>query len=559
MRFTRADLESALNELGQKTHDGGYVIDIAVYGGSALILASNFREATADVDAVAMDSKQQIVDRIAAGIAAERGWPSDWLNDGVRTFLSPNVDGIDDHHNLYRTYPSEANPGLRVFVPTPEYLLAMKLGSLRVTELTGAKDREDLKSLMTLCDIKTPTAAMAFGAKFYPEFEPATRFYPGHLAKLTEFLKSDLTPKIAPVYSVSQPPPSDPASPAVPAAPAEKPQAIPAGTAPKLTKTDRNAQTIKDPATPEDAPKVVKLDDVMIAMDVVDTMRHREDLVRRELNDVGREAELIQRLKEIYRQQGIEVPDSVLAEGVKALKDARFTYTPPPAGLKRSLLTLWAVREKYQKIASVGLMMLLGSCGYQYATVTRPAQILEAQTKIELTETLPKSIRQAHADVLAAANDPQAKSRADQLLADGERAIRDRKREGMTAASQSLTDLRDEVVREYTLTIVSRPGETSGVWRRPPKAPQSRNYYLIVEAIAPDGKKLRLPVRNEETGTTETVDKFGVRVPQATFDAVAADKRDDGIVQKNRFGAKKRGTLTATYEMPFDGGMITHW
>ena len=320
-----------------------------------------------------------------------------------------------------------------------------------------------------------------------------------------------------------------------------------------------NTAEVQPPVGAPVATKAVKLDDVMIAMDVVDTMRHREDLVRRELNDVGREAELIQRLKEIYRQQGIEVPDHVLAEGVKALKESRFTYTPPPAGWKRTLLTLWAVRAKYQTIASVGLMLLLGSYGYQYATVTRPAQILEAQSKVELTETLPKSIRQAHADVLAASSDPQAKLRADQLLADGERAIRDQKREGMTAASQGLANLRDEATREYTLTIVSRPGETSGVWRRPPKAPQSRNYYLIVEAVAADGKKLRLPVRNEETGATETVDKFGVRVPQAIFDAVAADKRDDGIVQKSRFGSKKRGTLAATYDMPFDGGMITRW
>jgi hypothetical protein len=307
------------------------------------------------------------------------------------------------------------------------------------------------------------------------------------------------------------------------------------------------------------ASKAVKLDDVMIAMDVVDTMRHREDMVRRELNETGREAELLQRLKEIYRQQGIEVSDQVLAEGVKALKDSRFTYTPAPAGWKRSLLTLWAVREKYQKVASVGLVLLLGSCGYQYATVTRPAQMMEAQSRIELTETLPKSVRQGHADVLAASSDPQAKLRADQLLADGERAMRDQNREGMAAARQGLTTLRDELVREYTLTIVSRPGETSGVWRRPPKNPQSRNYYLIVEAIAPGGKKLTLPIRNEETGTNDTVDKFGVRVPQATFDAVAADKRDDGIIQKNRYGSKKRGSLTVDYEMPFDGGMITRW
>src|SRR5262249_56235602 len=72
-----------------------------------------------------------------------------------------------------------------------------------------------------------------------------------------------------------------------------------------------------------------KLDDVMIAMDVVDTLRHREDLVARELNEEGREGELVARLRQIYRDQGIDVPDRVLAEGVKALQDNRFLYPPP--------------------------------------------------------------------------------------------------------------------------------------------------------------------------------------------------------------------------------------
>ncbi|NJO35162.1 MAG: hypothetical protein HC869_20695, partial [Rhodospirillales bacterium] len=43
------------------------------------------------------------------------------------------------------------------------------------------------------------------------------------------------------------------------------------------------------------------LDDIMIAMDVVDTLRHREDLVRRELSEEDREAELIARLRKIYK------------------------------------------------------------------------------------------------------------------------------------------------------------------------------------------------------------------------------------------------------------------
>src|SRR5262245_22995196 len=302
-----------------------------------------------------------------------------------------------------------------------------------------------------------------------------------------------------------------------------------------------------------------KLDDIMIAMDVVDTLRHRENLVARELNEEGREGELIARLRQVYHDQGIEVPDRVLAEGVKALKDSRFVYTPAPPSWKRTWLTWWVRREIYGKrlaIAAGAIAVLL--IGY-HLLVTRPGRLAAERERVEVTEALPKQIRQVHADVLAAATDDAGKERAAALLTDGERAIRSGNRAAMAKIGNELVALRDEITREYTLTIVSRAGESTGVWRRPPHGSLARNYYLVVEAIAPDGRKLSVPIRNEETGVTEIVSKFGVRVPEATFEAVARDKRDDGIVQKNRFGVKRRGILAVDYQMPFEGGFITKW
>jgi hypothetical protein len=307
------------------------------------------------------------------------------------------------------------------------------------------------------------------------------------------------------------------------------------------------------------AGKPQTLDDIMIAMDVVDTLRHRQDLVRRELNEKEREAELIARLRQIYKDQGIDVPDRVLAEGVRALKESRFVYTPQPWGWKRFLLTLWARRDAYGKrSAALVALVTAGLVGY-HVLVTRPAQLAQERARVELTETLPRALRQAHADVLAVAAEDAAKQRANALLQDGERFISSRDRAGLEKISAELTALRDELTREYTLTIVSRPGEPTGVWRRPPRNNQARNYYIIVEAVAPDGRRLSLPVRNEENGVTETVSKFGVRVPQNVWEAVAQDKRDDGIVQRNRLGVKRRGVLAVDYLMPFEGGFITEW
>jgi hypothetical protein len=301
------------------------------------------------------------------------------------------------------------------------------------------------------------------------------------------------------------------------------------------------------------------LDELMIAMDVVDTLRHREDLVRRELDEEGREAELIERLRKIYRDQGIEVPDRVLLDGVKALKESRFVYTPPRPGWKRSLLTAWARRDLYGRRTGIAAGVLAAGLGGYYFLQVRPAQLAEERARIEITETMPKALRQAHTNALAIAADPAAKTKADALLADGERAVRDKNRAAAVKARGELTALADDLAREFTLTIVSRPGESTAVWRRPPGKSQARNYYLIVEAIAPDGRKLSLPVRNEETGETQTVTRFGVRVPEEVYEQVRRDKSDDGIVEKNRFGIKRRGTLEVDYQMPFAGGFITKW
>src|SRR6266700_1406754 len=99
--LTRDALQQAFTELGTLARAEGKVIDLAVYGGSALMLASNFRETTRDVDGV-VGADQSLIDRLAATVASSRGWPADWLNDGVRTYLSPNVEGVNEHHQLFR-------------------------------------------------------------------------------------------------------------------------------------------------------------------------------------------------------------------------------------------------------------------------------------------------------------------------------------------------------------------------------------------------------------------------------------------------------------------------
>ena len=57
----------------------------------------------------------------------------------------------------------------------------------------------------------------------------------------------------------------------------------------------------------------------------------------------------------------------------------------------------------------------------------------------------------------------------------------------------------------------------------------------------------------------ETVSTWGVRVDETTFQRIAADKQDDGIIQNNVFGRKKKGYLAPEYLIPNSGGFITSW
>jgi hypothetical protein len=289
------------------------------------------------------------------------------------------------------------------------------------------------------------------------------------------------------------------------------------------------------------------LDDIMLAMDVVDTLRRRERLISRELNDADRQADLLESLRRIYAEQGIDVPDHVIEQGVTALKEERFTYRPPPAGLATRLARLYVKRHSWGKWVGGGLGAGIVAFAANYFAFVAPQA------------ALPDDLAASHAAVLAVAETEHARAVAEGLLNAGEAALGNHDNTSAKAAIAQLVQLRAQLEREYLVQIVNRPGERSGVWRIPDINTTARNYYIIVEALDPSGQRLILPIDNEETGKTEEVQTWGLRVDAETFEAVASDKQDDGIIQRDRFGYKKRGRLLPHYDLPTTGGAITAW
>lgn len=301
------------------------------------------------------------------------------------------------------------------------------------------------------------------------------------------------------------------------------------------------------------------LDDVMLAMDVVDTLRHREDLVERELSGEARETQLIAKLRQIYSEQGIEVSDAILKEGVAALAQSRFVYTPPPPSFRTSLARLYVGRRKWGPAAfAVALMLVIGLGGYFLAY--KPYQASQAEAaRIELSEKLPAQMDALYQSIFTETKVQQAAIEAEEMVKRGKAAAAEGDRAGAQAAIAALSGLRDQLRQEYSLRVVNREGVQSGFWSFPEINTEATNYYLVVEALDPQGKALSLPILNEENGATETVAMWGVRVPERVYRAVEADKRDDGIIQHNIVGIKQYGFLDVDYTMPVLGGAVTRW
>ena len=309
---------------------------------------------------------------------------------------------------------------------------------------------------------------------------------------------------------------------------------------------------------PEPGNAKTPLDDVMIAMDVVDTLRHDQLIVERELNEEERKAKLIERLREIYKGQGIEVPDEILEEGVKALAEDRFVYKAPPDTIGTKLARLYVSRGSWGRFALGALGGILAIWIGWYSLYELPRQRLAEARRVELQETLPATFKKLEEQI--AAETPGAVSPTTAAIARrGLAAARTGNLAEARAARGELEAALSSLKSAYEVRIVSRKGELSGLWRIPKLNPNARNYYLVVEAIAADGKVIPQTILNEETGKRETVTKWAVRVSRDVLERVRADKQADGIIDAPVVAVKQRGQIEPDWRIPLSGGEITQW
>lgn len=168
--LTRELIEQAFDRMGAIAANRGLVIEIAVYGGSCLVLASDVRSASADVDAVFMTNRSAAY-AIADSVAREMGFVSNWINEAVRQ-TAPPIGNPEPNLFPFGEYPRRGQGaiGLRVHVPAPAYLLAMKVLASRLDDEASKiqSDREDAVALMKITGINSREGIIELLIQCYP-------------------------------------------------------------------------------------------------------------------------------------------------------------------------------------------------------------------------------------------------------------------------------------------------------------------------------------------------------------------------------------------------------
>ena len=153
-QLSAADLRRFFDLLNDDLRGSATEAELFLVGGAVMCLVYAARPSTQDVDALFRPPTE--VRTAAARVAARVGIDSDWLNDGVKGFMSAQGDFA----------PFLELDHLRVMVAQPEYLLAMKCLAMRI----GAEfhDEDDVRYLLRHLDVRSYQAALAIITRFYP-------------------------------------------------------------------------------------------------------------------------------------------------------------------------------------------------------------------------------------------------------------------------------------------------------------------------------------------------------------------------------------------------------
>ena len=150
----------AFQEMSDELARRGAHGELCLFGGTVMVLAFAARPSTKDVDAIFQPT--QIIWETARQVGETNNFPDHWLNDGVKGFVSAR------HETIPGNLPQFSH--LRLTMPVPEYLLAMKCMASRIGAVEGETDDiADIVFLIRHLKLKDAKSVMDIVTAYYPK------------------------------------------------------------------------------------------------------------------------------------------------------------------------------------------------------------------------------------------------------------------------------------------------------------------------------------------------------------------------------------------------------
>lgn len=155
--YSRQRILQLLNRLNAELQRAGVTAEVCLFGGAAMVLAFDAREATRDVDAVfaPTDTLRQAI----AAVARDEGESEDWMNDAVKGFVSSTPVTTDEGLPVLSH--------VRLLRPADDYLLAMKCLAARAAGDHATGDRADVALLIRKLNLRTVDAVVEVIRRYY--------------------------------------------------------------------------------------------------------------------------------------------------------------------------------------------------------------------------------------------------------------------------------------------------------------------------------------------------------------------------------------------------------
>jgi len=282
----------------------------------------------------------------------------------------------------------------------------------------------------------------------------------------------------------------------------------------------------------------LSLKEMATIMDVASQLRREQAVVEQQLNLDQVKQALRERLLDAAKLSGGSVTVEQVDTAVAQYYDRLHTYREPGLGWSTAVAHVWIRRR--------GLgALLLGVLGLWlfYLALLYSGSLPGAIRDERLARQQFARIQSQLLAIEKLSDQPESLEWVRTARQTAEGLLEQRSVSPMSELAAELDSMAERLAAEYTVTILSAPGEQSGTERlyNDESGTRLSGFYVFVEARDPRGKVLTLPITNRETGKVERVTRWGEQVPPEVFDRLLADKQADGVLDETLFAVKKRG------------------